>query len=31
MCLTVALLLGSAGEGWSAYFQKGVGAVYKGD
>ena len=30
-CLTLALLLGSAGEGWSADFQKGVDAYDKGD
>ncbi len=31
LCLTLAVLLGSAGEGWSADFQKGVAAAERGD
>tara|TARA_B100000315_G_C14481483_1_gene543114 strand:- start:25 stop:495 length:471 start_codon:yes stop_codon:yes gene_type:complete len=31
LCLTVAVLLGSAGEGWSADFQKGWDAYNRGD
>ena len=31
ICLTLAVLLGSAGEGWSADFQKGVDAYNRGD
>ena len=29
--LTLAVLLGSAGMGWGAYFQKGLDAVQRGD
>ncbi len=31
LCLTLAVLLGSAGEGWSADFQKGFAAAKRGD
>ena len=31
LCLTIAVLLGSAGEGWSADFQKGLTAAQSGD
>ena len=31
LCLTVAVLLGSAGEGWSADFRKGLDAAQRGD
>ena len=31
LCLTLAVFLGSAGEGWSADFQKGVTAAQRGD
>ena len=31
LCLTLAVLLGSAGVGWSADFQKGLDAVKRGD
>ena len=31
ICLTLAVLLGSAGEVWSADFQKGVAAYQSGD
>ncbi len=31
LCLTIAVLLGSAGEGWSADFQKGLDAAKRGD
>ena len=31
LCLTLALLLGSAGTSWSADFQKGVNAAQRGD
>ena len=31
LCLTLAVLLGSAGEGWSADFQKGLDAYNKRD
>jgi uncharacterized protein len=31
LCLTIALLLGGAGEGWSADFKKGVAAYESGD
>jgi TPR repeat protein len=31
ICLTVAVLLGSAGEGWSADYQKGLNAYNKRD
>ena len=31
LCLTLALLLGSAGTCWSADFQKGINAYYSGD
>ena len=30
LCLTIALLLGSAGVGWSGDFQKGVAAYESG-
>ena len=31
LCLTLAVLLGSAGEGWSADFEKGFAAAKRGD
>ena len=31
LCLTLAVLLGSAGMGWGADFQKGLDAVQRGD
>ena len=31
LCLTIAVLLGSVGEGWSADFQKGLTAYDNGD
>jgi len=31
LCLTIAVLLGSAGEGWSADYQKGFAAAQSGD
>jgi uncharacterized protein len=31
ICLTLAVLLGSAGEGWSADYQKGLTAYQSGD
>ena len=31
LCLTITVLLGSAGESWSADFQKGVAALNSGD
>ena len=31
ICLTIAVLLGSAGVGWSGDFQKGVAAYESGD
>ena len=31
LCLTIAVLLGSAGEGWSANFQRGLNAYKQWD